>query len=742
MTVGSSWMRIAAVVTAIAPSGPSRAGTPNLAPIPRDQITRVQASTTSDASASQDRRFRPKHLVDLRDWSAWGSDPNDADGPWVEISFDRVSYVQRIDFVPGDARNRVAFERCGRPAILRVEGGGVSHSFELRDRRWGQSVEIRPVMGARTIRLVAASIHGQSIDGGVCLSELRFLAPLDVFTSLPELKARAQRERKRWMSPSASPETRAAALEALVAIGPPVVQLLLDELDGPERSARALEALARIGDPSAIPRVARLLRSPHPDLRKAALATLGALGSRAHYDVIRRWYDESDGAERDRAFVALVRTGHPGALASAVSGLLGDDPARGRHAADALPLYGASALEALRPFLGAKSAEKRALALRVVGNLRLAEVRSILMQAREDARPEIRVAALPGLGNHPDERAHSAVVSHLDSPLPEERAAAASAIGQMGYPADLKRLLALTSDASTVVGVAAVVAMGRMGGQATPHLLGLANAGAGSESALAAAHGLLSRSPDTAVRLLMSRHGAVRRLAGEHLRLRGAAGRRALAQAVISDEAELRAAAAAEIKRRNTPFLDDLLEATASAPPDAIADVLDLVGHIGDPAGVGWAAQYLATDWSPRLRRAAVEAVARCGGTPRDVLGPLMTALEDPAPEVRAAAVAAVGRRRLTAATSKLIELLESDTYAVQRAATNALGNLRNAGALEALERVYRRTRQDRGKDSFRKDLVLAAGRIGGPDSLPLLIDAMSDRNHGVRKAAELSLAP
>ncbi|MCA9559078.1 MAG: HEAT repeat domain-containing protein, partial [Myxococcales bacterium] len=107
-----------------------------------------------------------------------------------------------------------------------------------------------------------------------------------------------------------------------------------------------------------------------------------------------------------------------------------------------------------------------------------------------------------------------------------------------------------------------------------------------------------------------------------------------------------------------------------------------------------------------------------------------------PAVEVRRTAAAAVGDMKLYRAAGKLVALLDDADPGVQRAAVRALGQIRQRAALATLVDRYEQTVADYHGADLRQDLVVAIGRIGGRDSLRVLVDATSDPDLKVRLAA------
>lgn len=711
---------------------------PALERIDPDTIVRVDASSTSEATEKGRSIFDRGHLIDGRDWSPWGSRRDDARGAWIQLTFDRVRYVSKIEFVPGNERDRTAYDSCGRPARLRVEMGAEQRVFDLRDRRFHQEVTLSPPPGGRTLRLVFEDVHGRGVTGGVCLSELGLHAPGDVLGARPDLA-----ERIRVAIDLLTDDGRAErGRRALAAVGPPAVPALLAALDdgNPNLAARAAAALGEIGDPRAVPALARLAEHTDRDLRESALWALGALRSTEHYDRIKAWFDGSHGQRRDRAFDALARLGDPRALDVIVAELLNGSAARRESAERFLGRFGNDAVEALRPLLASEIPLERAAALRALGGVDHPEAREHLLGGLLAPQSDIRAAAVLGLARRGDQAARRHVLDRWQSRYQQERQAVAVALGAFADPRDLEIVELLTTDASMSVRVAATRSLGRFGRAADPLLERLALDGPDGATARAAAETLLDGDPpaERAVKLLGSRHVEVRRVAGDVLAGTGTAGRRALVRAVVGADDRVRTGAVEELRRAGEMVMPALLEAASTAPAAAQPDVLALIAHFGDPRGVPYAARLAREGADLTVRRAAIQALGRCGD--RRATPALLDALDDPAVEVRRAAVKVLGDLRVRSAASRLVALLKDEDPALRRAAVVALGQLRDRRALEPLVDQYKAHRHDIEKAALREDLVVAIGRIGGRESLPVLIEAMSDDDVDVRLAAEQAL--
>ncbi len=706
-----------------------------------DRILRVEASSTSASTLDGRPVYRAAQVADGRDWSAWGSVPSDGPGAWLQIAFQNVQYIDRLDFVPGDEREAASYNRCGRPARLRIDGDGQVRTIDLQDRRWQQVVMVDPPLAASAIRLTFESVYGKASNAGVCVSELKFAGPANPLVAFPDLNRRIDEA----IGYLADDQRFDRGRKALLAIGPPALPQIVAALSpqNPHLTARALEVLGRIGDPAQIATVQPFADSSEPAIRTAALSTLGALRDPSAYDRIRQWYDGAAGAEKDRAFDALSLLGDMRSVDVVTAELLGGNPARRESAEDNLGRLGAGAVQALKPLLASTVVFERTAALRALGGVDQPDARDILMRTLISApESELRAAAIQGLARRADPAAHDAILARASSRYQDERQAAAWALGRFAQSEDLATLEEMTSDLSMSVRESAANALGNLGTAALPVLRRLAVIGPDGATAEAAARALLNieRTPETAVKLLASRHHPTRAIAARTLRELGPVGVSALLDAAVAPEDATRTAALAELKQAGAAALPVLLERAEAASSSAHADILRFAANLKDRQAVGLAAKLLGKSPDLVVRRQAVETLSACGDA--DSAGPaLVAALGDKAVEVRFAAIEAIGHLRVTGAAPAVAALIKDAPRNIVRAAVVTLGQLRDESALEALLSLYRvKSGADQDDPMLRQEIVASVALIGGDGSLPVLMDAATDKDAHVRFAAQDSL--
>jgi hypothetical protein len=142
------------------------------------------------------------------------------------------------------------------------------------------------------------------------------------------------------------------------------------------------------------------------------------------------------------------------------------------------------------------------------------------------------------------------------------------------------------------------------------------------------------------------------------------------------------------------------------------------------------------SDVDPKIRAAAAEALGEVDDG--DAIAPLGKALaQDGDSDVRTAAAEAMGEQGDTAAFAPLGKALVQDGDSdVRAAAAEALGEI---GSPEAVP-LLRAGLKD-ADSAVREAVVNALGNIGGPEAERLLRQALTDKDEGVREAAADALA-
>jgi HEAT repeat protein len=242
------------------------------------------------------------------------------------------------------------------------------------------------------------------------------------------VRSRAVRALGRTAGPAALPrlvaalgdehsEVRAAAVEALVAIGQPAAPELVAALGDASEVARgaAAEALGLLRESSAVPGLLGALRDPALDVRAAAVEALGAIGDRAAMPGVLAGLSDENEDIRARTAIALGAIGDAEAVPGLLAALRDPDGVVRWWAADALAAIGSPAVAGLAEVLGAAAehAGTRLVAARALGIIGDPAAVVALTPALHDGRAMIRAAAAEALGRiaTPDARAALAETS-------------------------------------------------------------------------------------------------------------------------------------------------------------------------------------------------------------------------------------------------------------------------------------------------------------------------------------------
>lgn len=296
---------------------------------------------------------------------------------------------------------------------------------------------------------------------------------------------------------AADPDTRASLLVALADYGPaaesavPAVARLLRSKTALEREAAAA-ALAAIGPESrsAAGELARLLRDEAALVRAAAAAALGAIGpdARDTTGALAGALSDGDTMVRGGAARALAAIGPDAAAATGalVRALAAEKDADVRLGiVDACGEIGPGAIQAapaLVPLLSSDDAESREAAASALGELgpqAAATAGPALERLLDDGDPFVRVTAvgaLTGLGR-PAPRARAILLAALAADDEDLQAAAAEVVGDRGkaaagFPAALAQVAGSAKDPHARA--AAITALGAIGASDQTAALGKA----------------------------------------------------------------------------------------------------------------------------------------------------------------------------------------------------------------------------------------------------------------------------
>lgn len=244
------------------------------------------------------------------------------------------------------------------------------------------------------------------------------------------VRSRAVRALGRTAGPAALPrlvgalgdehgEVRAAAVEALVAIGSPAVPELVAALSSPGDFTRqsAAEALGLLREASARAALLERLRDPVLDVRAAAVEALSAIGDPAVVPGLVGALGDENEDIRARAAIALGAIRDAAAVPGLLAALRDPDGVVRWWAADALGAIGSPAVEGLAGVViaAAEGTGARLVAARALGTIGDPVAVAALASVLHDERAMIRAAAAEALGRIPTRQAREALV-HAGQP--------------------------------------------------------------------------------------------------------------------------------------------------------------------------------------------------------------------------------------------------------------------------------------------------------------------------------------
>ena len=278
-------------------------------------------------------------------------------------------------------------------------------------------------------------------------------------------------------------EARAEAVDALVAAGPRVVDMLLHQLASEDLETRsaAVVALGRIRDTRAVPALLDALRDP--ELTPLAIAALGAIGDARAFVSLAGLLSHEAAAVRQAAIAAVASVGHPDAERHVLGWLDAPDPrlreaavklvarlaprvaveALGRGCLDAIDVVRRSAVSALaslddvralalvRDALADGAPGVRAAAVRTLGEMASTSsaIGPALLQALEDRDPWVRYFAARALAGRGTDGAVPALTRLTrEDPAPQVRIAAAETLSVIGGDEARAALASLTESAN------------------------------------------------------------------------------------------------------------------------------------------------------------------------------------------------------------------------------------------------------------------------------------------------------
>jgi HEAT repeat protein len=486
------------------------------------------------------------------------------------------------------------------------------------------------------------------------------------------------------------------ALDALsrisdATVAPRILPLLRDDLVGDQ----AAEVLGQIGDEDAVAPIVAMLDTPHASPASIVDALAGIhrryaemfSGGAAHIEALVRGSISSAGAGRVieaagkaagsslRSFVLVLGWLRGDAVERALTHMLGT-PGVQHELLEAIVRFGAAMVDRLVGQLRSDDLDTRRAAVIALGRIGDARAVAPLIALLEDDDRELLVAATAALARLGDGRAFEALLRLIGDADVSVRHGAIAALNSIGHPEMGARMQSLLGDGDPHVRESAVKIAGYFG-------------------YAACAPALLDRCRDT--------NEAVRAAAIEHI-------------AYLDDERSV----------------SILVSALATDTPRARAAAAQALGHAGGAAALD-ALRQAVGDPDPWVRYFSVTGLGR--EADRASLPMLeRIAAEDAAPQVRIAAIGAIGEIGVVSETAvqMLVNFTAGADHELAIAALRALGSVDAPLVLDPLRQALSAAQPER-----RAAAAEALARHGGATAVELLEwTAAGDADHAVVRAA------
>jgi HEAT repeat protein len=467
-----------------------------------------------------------------------------------------------------------------------------------------------------------------------------------------------------------TPAVQHELVEAIVRFGAPMVDVLVEQLGRDDLDTRraAVAALGHIGDTRAVPALIGLLDEGDRELLVPVAGALARLGDGRALEPLVQLLGDKDVSVRHAAIGALNSIGHPD-MAARMRTLIGDPDPLVRESGVKIAGYFGYApcadglLERCRDAVEAV----RAAALEHVAFLEDDRVLPVLSAALEGDTPRARAAAAQGLAYVESPAATAALRRGVRDPDSWVRYFSASSLGRQTDAASLPLLETLArADEFQHVRIAAVDAIGALGGEAAAGVLAA-----------------LTESEDAAVAT-----AAVRGLGAVNT----ASALGPLQRALSGSDAERRAVAAEALAQWGGEPAVALLAWTAAADSEsavaraAIAG-LRRIGNLAGPAARQAIAALAELAGDPARRTDAIAALSHVTENAIPALGECLSSRN---PHVRRAVVEALGRRSHPTASAYVRSALDDGEASVRQAAVSVLAALGTRGMARSFATLAR----------------------------------------------------
>ncbi len=263
-----------------------------------------------------------------------------------------------------------------------------------------------------------------------------------------------------------TPRVRAAAARALGQVeGGDALTALLEALGDTEPWVRyqAVRAIERHASPEAVEPLAQLVRSDSAiPVRAAAIEALGAIGGSRVVALLAPLVDAEEADLARSAIAALGRIAHPDAILPLLEALRSPDVMRRVEAAAALGRHAESGVVELLQWTAAVDPDPRVVQAAVDALERMATpeaLAALLSLSADPGRHEVCIRALA----RPSQGRIEALARGLHHPNPAVRCAVVEVLARLKHPAASDLLAGALEDGHPSVRLAAVTALARLG---------------------------------------------------------------------------------------------------------------------------------------------------------------------------------------------------------------------------------------------------------------------------------------
>ncbi len=492
--------------------------------------------------------------------------------------------------------------------------------------------------------------------------------------------------------------------------------------------------------------IARDLRDADEEVRRLAVERVDVLSADAAIQHLIECLGDSSWRVRKASIERLVARSEVAEVASALVGALGDgeNPGRRNAAVDALIHLGEKAVPALLAERSSRDIDVRKLVVDALAGIADPGASEPLREMLDDPDPNVRASAADALGAIGGEGVAEALIRKAIDGEEEQlvRFSAAHALNALEYPVRARQIGSVLND--PILGHVGLALLGRAEGDEEAVSMLLKGLGSGSRS-----------SREASIRSLLAMVGRIGPEENESLiaRIRAAA---LASDLVIASAVERLPEADLAMKLVLIQFLGIV------STPNAVIPIL-LAGRdeaLSETAFAtleslgGVAEKIIDAEWSDLDSESRRNACLLFGGTDGEKSAArLLSSLEDPSSDVRAAAARSIGRRRLDSGIAPLVVRLaaaaaEDDFEAEEELAaiTDGLiglaaprprtGAAATARAIELLTACL-----DGAPESVRIAVATVIGRIGRSEDAEIVSFLMKDPSASVRRASLEALA-